>query len=80
MSRGTTSEKVVGERVYEVHELTRVEGEGSLRLRIPLNIFSGGSHPQLSDLDRRMTDPVPIRSTTGASPVRSTTVLGTTPQ
>ncbi len=38
-----------------------VTGEGSLRLRIPLNIFSGGSHPQLSDLDRRMTDPVPIR-------------------
>jgi len=34
MSRGTTSEKVVDERVYEVHELTRVEGEGSLRLRV----------------------------------------------
>ena len=34
MSRGTTSAKVVDERVYEVHELTRVEGEGSLRLRV----------------------------------------------
>ena len=34
MSRGTTSDKVVDERVYEVHELTRVEGEGSLRLRV----------------------------------------------
>ena len=33
MSRATT-EKVVDERVYEVHELTRVEGEGSLRLRV----------------------------------------------
>jgi hypothetical protein len=38
-----------------------VQGEGSLRLRIPLNIFGGGSHPQLSELDRRMTDPIPIR-------------------
>ena len=38
-----------------------VTGEGTLRLRIPLNIFGGGNHPQLSDLDRRMVDPVPIR-------------------
>jgi coenzyme F420-reducing hydrogenase alpha subunit len=34
MSHGTASAKVVDERVYEVHELTRVEGEGSLRLRV----------------------------------------------
>ena len=34
MSRGTATEKVVDERIYEVHELTRVEGEGSLRLRV----------------------------------------------
>ena len=38
-----------------------VTGEGTLRLRIPLNIFGGGNHPQLSDLDRRMVDPIPIR-------------------
>ena len=34
MSRATTPDKVVDERVYEVHELTRVEGEGSLHLRV----------------------------------------------
>jgi sulfhydrogenase subunit alpha len=34
MSHGSASAKVVDERVYEVHELTRVEGEGSLRLRV----------------------------------------------
>jgi len=38
-----------------------VQGEGSLRLRIPLNFFGGGAHTQLSELDRRMVDPVPIR-------------------
>ena len=39
-----------------------VQGEGSLRLRIPLNFLGGGGpHAQLSELDRRMVDPVPIR-------------------
>jgi sulfhydrogenase subunit alpha len=34
MSHGTTLPGVGNERLYEVHELTRVEGEGSLRLRV----------------------------------------------
>ena len=38
-----------------------VQGEGSLRLRLPFNFLSGGAHQQLSDLDRRMVDPIPIR-------------------
>ena len=34
MSHGTAPGKMAEERLYEVHELTRVEGEGSLRLRV----------------------------------------------
>ena len=34
MSHGTAPAKVAEERLFEVHELTRVEGEGSLRLRV----------------------------------------------
>jgi sulfhydrogenase subunit alpha len=34
MSHGTAPARAADERVYEVRELTRVEGEGSLRLRV----------------------------------------------
>jgi Inverse autotransporter, beta-domain len=37
------------------------QGEAALRLRIPFSLLSGSQAPQLSRLDRRMTDPVQIR-------------------